>query len=59
MILIITLAFVDVDGLFYICKMVKIHHQKKPLVKALNFILNFPENWIRFIVISKIEFVFK
>ncbi len=47
--------FVDVDGLFYVCKMVEIHHQKEPLVTSLIFILNFQKHWIRFMMISKIE----
>jgi hypothetical protein len=47
--------FVDVDGLFYVCKMVEIHHQKEPLVTSLLFILNFQKHWIRFTMISKIK----
>jgi len=45
---------VDVDGLFYVCKMVKIHH-KCFLVTSLIFILKFQRKWIRFIMIWKIK----
>jgi hypothetical protein len=47
--------FVHVDGPFYVCKMVEIHHIKKNLVTSLIFILRFEKHWIRFMMISKIE----
>ncbi len=44
--------FVDVDGLFYVCKMMEIHHQI-----FFSYIINIYIYiyWIRFIVISNIE----
>ncbi len=47
--------FVDVDGLFNVCKMVEIHHNKNPLATSLIFILKFQKHWIRFMMISKLE----
>jgi len=46
---------VHVDGPFYVCQMVEIHHTKKPLITSLIFILKFQKHWIRFMMISKIE----
>ncbi len=46
--------FVDVDGLFYVCKMVEIHH-KKNSITSLIFNLNFQKNWIWLIIILKIK----
>ncbi len=44
----------DVDGPFMFTKWWKFT-TKKPLVTSLIFILNFQKNWIRFMMISKIE----
>jgi hypothetical protein len=47
-------SFVDVDGFFYVCKMIKIDH-KKTFGYIINIYFHFKKNWIRFMMISKIE----
>jgi hypothetical protein len=42
---------------FYVCKMVKIHHKKTFGYITNIFVLNFQENWIRSVMISKIELI--
>jgi hypothetical protein len=46
-------SFVDVDGFFYVCKMMKIDH-KKTFGYIINIYFHFKKNWIRFMMISKI-----
>jgi len=49
--------FIDVVDIFYVDKMLEIHHKKKNSIPSLIYILIFSKKLDKFIMISKIEII--